>query len=118
MQPICGTVIQKGFRIRYLKTHNKGSDFCCSSYASLCRIGRTIERHGELWHHCYVALMEQTQLRLEQEVRRLGGNYAHVLAEHIDSRRDEANGQSWLHGRFNYVLYRRPGPRLKDGPNM
>jgi hypothetical protein len=35
------------------------------------------------------------------------GDSAHVLDEHIDSRRDETNGQSWLHGRFNYVLYRR-----------
>jgi hypothetical protein len=57
--------------------------------------------------------MKQTQLRLKQEVRRLGGYYAHVLDEHIDSRRVEANGQSWLHGSFNCVLYRRPGPLRK-----
>jgi hypothetical protein len=72
------------------------------------RVSGAIEHHGELWHHCYVELMEHTQLRLEQEVRRLGGAYAHVLDEHIDSRRDDATGESWLHGRFNYVLYRRP----------
>lgn len=58
------------------------------------RVSGAIERHGELWHRCYVALMEATQIRLEQEVRRLGGDYAHVLDEHIDSRRDEANGEA------------------------
>ena len=72
------------------------------------RVSGAIEHHGELWHRCYVGLMEHTRLRLEQEVRRLGGAYAHVLDEHIDSRRDDATGESWLHGRFNYVLYRRP----------
>jgi hypothetical protein len=39
-------------------------------------------------------------------VARLGGRYAHVLDEHIDSRRDDSSGESWLHGRFTYVLYR------------
>jgi hypothetical protein len=73
------------------------------------RVAGTIERHGELWHRCHAMLMENARLRLEQEVSRLGGDYAHVLDEHIDSRRDDANGQSWLHGRFSYVLYRRAG---------
>ena len=71
------------------------------------RVPGSIERHGELWHRCYATLMEHTQLRLEQEVTRLGGHYAHVLDEHIDSRRDDGTGESWLHGRFSYVLYRR-----------
>ncbi|HLH30501.1 MAG TPA: hypothetical protein VKY31_04825 [Terriglobia bacterium] len=70
------------------------------------RVSGSIVRHGELWHRCYDTLMENTRLRLEQEVKRLGGDYAHVLDEHIDSRRDEAKGESWLHGRFSYVLYR------------
>jgi hypothetical protein len=72
------------------------------------RVPGAIERHGELWHRCYAALMERTRLRLEQEVTRLGGDYAHVIDEHIDSQRDDATGESWLHGRFSYVLYRRP----------
>jgi hypothetical protein len=38
---------------------------------------------------------------------RLGGDCAHVLDEHIDSRRDDLTNESWLQGRFNYVLYRR-----------
>jgi hypothetical protein len=73
------------------------------------RMPGAIERHGELWHRCYATLVEHIRLRLEQEVARLGGHYAHVLDEHIDSRRDDASGESWLHGRFSYVLYRRPG---------
>jgi hypothetical protein len=75
------------------------------------RVPGAIEHHGELWHRCYETLMEHTRLRLEQEVRRLGGHYAHVLDEHVDSRRDDGAGQSWLHGRFKYVLYRRSGTR-------
>jgi hypothetical protein len=71
------------------------------------RVRGSIERHGELWHRCYNVLMEHTRLRLEQEINRLGGQYAHVLDEHIDSRRDDATSESWLHGRFSYVLYRR-----------
>ena len=71
------------------------------------RVPGSIERHGELWHRCYATLVEHTERRLEQEIARLGGEYAHVLDEHIDSRRDDATGESWLHGRFSYVLYRR-----------
>src|SRR4030095_9951930 len=71
------------------------------------RVHGSIERHGELWHRCYATLMEHTQHRREQEITRLGGHYAHVLDEHVDSRRDDASGESWLHGRFSYVLYRR-----------
>ena len=70
----------------------------------------SIERHGDLWHRCYTQLMEHTRFRLEQEVKRFGGDYAHVLDEHIDSRRNDVTGESWLHGRFSYVLYRRMGP--------
>jgi hypothetical protein len=42
--------------------------------------------------------------RLQQEVERLGGRYAHVLEESIDSRHDDATGESWLAGRFRYLL--------------
>jgi hypothetical protein len=71
------------------------------------RVAGALERHGELWQRCYATLMEHTCHRLEQEVTRLGGDYAHVLDEHVDSRRDDASGESWLHGRFSYMLYRR-----------
>jgi len=71
------------------------------------RVPGSIERYGELWHRCHNALMEHAQSRLEQEIHRLGGHYAHVLDEHIESHRDDLKGESWLQGRFNYVLYRR-----------
>jgi hypothetical protein len=70
------------------------------------RVTGALEQHGELWQRCYATLMDHTRLRLEQEVNRLGGDYAHVLDEHVDSRRDDATSESWLHGRFSYVLYR------------
>jgi len=54
-----------------------------------------------LWHRCYAVLMEHTRLRLEQEVTRLGGDYAHVTDEHIDCLHHDATGESWLHGRFS-----------------
>ena len=72
--------------------------------------GDSAHRH-ELWDRCRDDLMAQTRTRLEQEVARLGGHYAHVLDESIDSRHDEAKGEAWLHGRFTYVLYRRPATR-------
>lgn len=73
------------------------------------RVAGSIERSGELWERSYTALMEHTKERLAQEVARLGGHYAHVLDEHIDSKRDDLTNESWLHGRFSYVLYRRGG---------
>ena len=72
--------------------------------------------HGdELWNQCYARLMMATRARLEQEVRRLGGDYAHVLQESIDPRRDEASGEGWLHGRFDYVLSRKPARSISAG---
>jgi hypothetical protein len=52
--------------------------------------------------------MAQARTRLRQEVTRLGGHYAHVLDESIESRHDDKTGEGWLHGRFSYMLYRRP----------
>ena len=49
--------------------------------------------------------MAHTRIRLEQEIARMGGKYAHVLAESIDPRHDDASGEAWLHGRFTYMLY-------------
>lgn len=72
------------------------------------RVNGAIVRHGELWNRCHETLMARTHARLEQEIARLDGDFAHVVDEHIDSRRDDATMESWLHGRFTYVLYRRP----------
>lgn len=73
------------------------------------RVSGMIERHGDGWDACHASLMAHVTARLEQEVARLGGDYAHVIDEHVDSRRDDLTTESWLHGRFSYVLYRR-GP--------
>ena len=70
------------------------------------RVPGTIAHRDELWDQCYQDLMAQTRLRLEQEVARLGGHYAHVLDESIDTRHDEATVETWLHGCFTYMLYR------------
>jgi hypothetical protein len=65
--------------------------------------------HGDdLWNRCYESLMAQATDRLAQEVARLGGHYAHVLDESIDVKHNDSIGEAWLHGRFTYVLYRRP----------
>jgi len=73
------------------------------------RVPGTFAHRDELWDRCYDDLMTQTRARLEQEVVRLEGHYAHVLDESVDSRHDDASGETWLHGRFTYVLYRRRG---------
>ena len=45
---------------------------------------------------------------MEQEVSRLGGHYAHVLAESVDSKHNDVTNEAWLHGNFSYMVYRRP----------
>jgi hypothetical protein len=72
------------------------------------RVEGTISHRDELWDRCYSELMTNAEGRLIQEVDRLGGDYAHVHDEAIDSKHDDATGQAWLHGRFSYMLFRRP----------
>jgi hypothetical protein len=72
------------------------------------RVAGTISHRDELWEHCYQELMANTRARLVQEIARLGGHYAHVHDESIEIRHDNAAGEAWLHGRFSYMLYRRP----------
>jgi len=50
----------------------------------------------------------KARAQLQQEVARLGGNYAHVLNESVDSRHNDVTGENWLHGCFTYMLYRQP----------
>jgi len=76
--------------------------------ATSTRVAGTLAHRDELWNRCHHDLMAHARTRLEQEIRRLGGDCAHVFAESIDARHDEAAGEAWLHGRFDYVLYRRP----------
>ena len=73
--------------------------------ATSSRVPGTIARRDDLWCKCYDDLMNQARIRVEQEVARLGGHYAHVFDEAVDVRRDEAKNEAWLHGRFSYVWY-------------
>jgi hypothetical protein len=77
--------------------------------ANSLRVRGTLEHRDEFWEHCYADLMTQLGDRLHQEVARLGGQFAHVLDESIESRRDDITGEVWLHGRVTYSLLRRLG---------
>jgi hypothetical protein len=72
------------------------------------RVPGTLAHRDELWDQCYRELMANAEKRLAQEIARLGGDYAHVHDEEIDPKHDDAAGETWLHGRFSYMLYRRP----------
>jgi hypothetical protein len=76
------------------------------------RVAGTCGYRDELWDRCYQELMANTRGRLTQELARLGGDYAHVLDESIDTRRDDVAGEAWLHGCFSYMVYRRPPQSL------
>ena len=76
--------------------------------ATSARVPSTLAHRDELWDRCYQDLMNRCRARLEEEVARLGGTYAHVLDESVDSRHNDVNGKSWLHGSFTYMLYRHP----------
>jgi len=75
--------------------------------ASSKRVPGTLAHRDDLWNECYEDVMARVRIRLEQEVVRLGGDYAHVLKESVDSRHDAVTGEAWLHGRFDYMLYRK-----------
>jgi hypothetical protein len=70
------------------------------------RVPGTLAHRDELWSQCYEDLMAQARIRLEQEVERLDGKYAHVRSESVDSKHHPASGEAWLHGVFTYMLYR------------
>ena len=72
------------------------------------RVPGTIAHRDELWGKCYGELMAAAERRLVEEVTRLGGHFAHVHDEAIDPKHDDTAGEAWLHGRFSYMLYRRP----------
>jgi hypothetical protein len=74
--------------------------------ASSRRMPDTIAHREDLWNRCKDELMAHTRDRLAEEIARLGGRYAHVLDESIDTRHDTSTGEAWLQGRFTYMLYR------------
>ena len=71
------------------------------------RIKGDLAHRDELWDQCYDDLMATTCARLQQEIVRLGGHYAHVLGETVNSRHDDVTGEAWLQGRFSYMLLKR-----------
>ena len=77
--------------------------------ADSMRVIGNLAHRGDLWDSCYRDLMARLEDRLHQEAARLGGHYAHVLEESIDSRHDDRSGDVWLRGRLKYLLLRRPG---------
>jgi len=66
----------------------------------------TIARRDDLWNRCEHELRNNVRERLQAEIARLGGRYAHVLDESIEPRHNASTGQACLHGRFTYMLYR------------
>jgi hypothetical protein len=76
--------------------------------AASVHVPGTLAHRDELWDRCYADLMANVSKRLEQEVNSLGGHYAHVLAESVDSRHNDLTNEAWLHGSFSYVVYRQP----------
>ena len=72
------------------------------------RVKSDLTHRDELWDRCYDDLIARVQERIHQEVARLGGDYAHVLEESINTRRDNRSGEAWLHGLFTYMLLRKP----------
>jgi hypothetical protein len=71
------------------------------------RIKGDLAHRDELWDQCYDDLMATARARLQQEIVRLGGDYAHVLGETVNSRHDDVTGEAWLRGRFSYMLLKR-----------
>lgn len=72
------------------------------------RVQGGLSHRDDAWVLCYEDLIDRLRTRLEQEVVRRDGDYAHVRDEVIEVRHDEGKGEAWLYGRFQYVLYREP----------
>ena len=66
----------------------------------------TIAHRDDLWNQCERELLASARDRLRQEVVRLGGRYARVLDESIQTRHNACTSEVSLHGRFTYMLYR------------
>jgi hypothetical protein len=84
--------------------------------ANSSRVPGTIAHRDELWDQCYRELMAIAERRMEQEIARFGGDFAHVHDEAINPKHDDTSGEAWLHGRFSYMLYRRPQASSPGAP--
>ncbi len=60
----------------------------------------------ELWAQCVDSLRVNLEHRLGQEIRRLGGDYAHILDERVVPKIDHESDTYCLEGRYDYVLFR------------
>ena len=69
------------------------------------RVPDTIAHRDELWNQCRDSLLARTNQRLDDEITRLGGRYAHVLNESVDTKHDPVTGEAWLHGQVTNMLY-------------
>jgi hypothetical protein len=76
--------------------------------ATSTRVKGDLADRDAKWDQCHSDLMARLEDRLQQEIARLGGDYAHVLEESISSHHDDASDEAWLHGWLHYVLLRRP----------
>jgi len=76
------------------------------------RVPGTLAHRDELWDRCYRELMAAAESRIADEIRRLGGDYAHVHGESLGAKHDDVAGEAWLHGIFSYMLYRRSAGAL------
>jgi hypothetical protein len=83
--------------------------------ATSARVSAHLWNRDDAWERCYADLIERARVRLEQEGSRRGGDCVHVKDERIEPRRDEATGETWLYGRFRYVLYREPATHQAPG---
>ena len=52
--------------------------------------------------------MANAEVRIADEIARLGGDYAHVRSESLGVKHDDVVGEAWLRGVFTYLMYRRP----------
>jgi hypothetical protein len=66
----------------------------------------TIAGREALWARGKDELMANARTRLNDEITRLGGRFAHVVRESIETRHDPGKGEAWLRGVFTFMLYR------------
>ena len=75
------------------------------------RVPGTFEHRDDIWDECYRQLLDRADRRLRQEIVRLGGAYAHVRGETLESRRDDRTGEAWMSGQFRLRAVRPSGKR-------
>jgi len=83
--------------------------------ATSSRVSANMWHRDDAWHRCYADLIARAGVRLQQEGGRRAADCVHVTDELIEPRRDEATDETWLYGRFRYVLYREPAEAAAPG---